>query len=592
MCKSRVFYLIYNTLCQFFSKEFWVYTFLSEFAFLLRSLINLINLLFKFKNYTLRYPLDYTYFLCLKRSLGALFFLFVGTYSIQSQTKDWQLKDEYHQIIPIPNKEKGFTAMDSLVKVGYYTLSLDSISETERIIYIYKGKRYGDFQIEIPKESETIVSNYALYKDSIPALEKKLLAHYEKEGYAFAAIQKQFRNDTLFLDIQKNPKRVIEGFVWKSETKIPKGFQRSMEHEYLGENLSSDKLEEISDYIGQTQFVTSNKNPQVLFLKDSSFVYLYPKKEKKSYFDGIIGFSNNDSEELNLTGNIDLQLGNVFNAFEEIQLHWNSAVNESQDLKIRTHFPYFLGSRIGSETQLHILRQDSTFVNLELSEDLYYHINRRSQVGLNLFLQNSTYLENENTILTTEDDFNKTAWGLTYKYSIFSENPLFRYRFYSELRGNFITQNVESKESENQYLINGKVEYLWKLKPKHYIFSQAHYSNLLSNQYLSNELFRIGGMYSLRGFNENSILANAFLKGTLEYRYVPNELLYFQIFSDAGSFHNEVQHQRNFLLGLGTGITFQTRFGLFSLQYALGKFPNQSFNFDDSRIHIGVKALF
>ncbi len=507
----------------------------------------------------------------------------VSIYSQNINIYEWGEK----RIAKVSSMQEAHFLLDSLVNIGYYSLRIDSISQHN--YYITKGKKYKLPILILDSLSQSLISREEKIL-GMDSLISRLQSKLESEGYTFSTIHKKFQNDSLFISIKTNPQRHIEGIVWNSDHRLPKGFIRVFESEYLGEVYNEATLVDIQKKLSQNKFLGPKKNTQVLFLKDSTLVYLYPEKLKKNYFDGILGFSNNETDALKLTGNIDLYLGNVLNALEEIELHWNSAVNASQDFNLGANFPYIGGTKIGSDTRLHIFRQDSTFVNINLGEELFYQLNAKTQLGCNGFLQSSTYLSSVDS-LSLNDDFSKSAWGLSYRYRVRDPLPLFEDRFYTELRGNFIRQKVEGASSQSQYLIDAQLQYIYPVQAKHYLYSALRYYNLLSDTYVSNELLRQGGIYSFRGFNENSIISNQFIKGTLEYRFVPNEVIYFQLFSDLGSFENSVQNTRNFLMGFGAGFSFRTRFGLFSLQYALGKFPNEPISFGQSRIHIGLRAL-
>ena len=45
-------------------------------------------------------------------------------------------------------------------------------------------------------------------------------------------------------------------------------------------------------------------------------------------------------------------------------------------------------------------------------------------------------------------------------------------------------------------------------------------------------------------------------------------------------------------LGLGTGLAFETKTGVFNIAYAVGKRNDQSFDLRQSKIHIGFISVF
>ncbi len=109
-----------------------------------------------------------------------------------------------------------------------------------------------------------------------------------------------------------------------------------------------------------------------------------------------------------------------------------------------------------------------------------------------------------------------------------------------------------------------------------------------------NEQYRIGGNRILRGFDEASVYATKYAMLTLEYRFLFGQNSYFNVFSDAAYIENKTARQNNIQrpISIGAGMTFETRAGLFSIVYALGKPSKSSFEFRNGKIHFGYVNLF
>ena len=135
---------------------------------------------------------------------------------------------------------------------------------------------------------------------------------------------------------------------------------------------------------------------------------------------------------------------------------------------------------------------------------------------------------------------------------------------------------------------------LFELHPKHFIKSAVEFKGLLTkdNIFSENELYRIGGFGSIRGFNEESITANMNGILSLDYRFVPSEAFYIGLFGDYGFIENKRANINTSLLSFGTGISFLTKMGIFNLSYAVGKTENTSFDFKESKIHFGILSQF
>ena len=119
-------------------------------------------------------------------------------------------------------------------------------------------------------------------------------------------------------------------------------------------------------------------------------------------------------------------------------------------------------------------------------------------------------------------------------------------------------------------------------------------SAIYNSAIFENELIRIGGIKTLRGFDEESIFANLLSIGTIEYRFILEKNSNLFLFSDIAYYERELD---NTLLtdtpfGFGGGINFQTGAGIFSINYAIGKQFNNPIDFRAAKIHFGFISFF
>jgi translocation and assembly module TamA len=107
------------------------------------------------------------------------------------------------------------------------------------------------------------------------------------------------------------------------------------------------------------------------------------------------------------------------------------------------------------------------------------------------------------------------------------------------------------------------------------------------------DLYRIGGLKTLRGFNENNYYASDYAIYTLEYRYFTDESSYVMLFLNQAYFDNQLNNNyTDWPLGFGTGISFTTKAGVFQFIYALGQAKDQPINLNLSKIHFGLVSRF
>src|SRR5690606_39018625 len=90
------------------------------------------------------------------------------------------------------------------------------------------------------------------------------------------------------------------------------------------------------------------------------------------------------------------------------------------------------------------------------------------------------------------------------------------------------------KAIRNLYKVSGNIDYYIPLT-RNFILKTAYTGAWMQSQQLfMNELYQIGGYKILRGFDEESIFANTYHIGTLEFRMMINAYSFFYLFSDFG----------------------------------------------------------
>jgi hemolysin activation/secretion protein len=111
---------------------------------------------------------------------------------------------------------------------------------------------------------------------------------------------------------------------------------------------------------------------------------------------------------------------------------------------------------------------------------------------------------------------------------------------------------------------------------------------------LANELYRLGGFRSLRGFDEESIPVRWYHTGTVELRYLLGSLSYAALFADGGLVSRRATdgYVEDVPIGIGAGLNFQTKAGIFSLNYAVGRNSSSTFDFRAAKIHFGYVTVF
>jgi translocation and assembly module TamA len=150
-----------------------------------------------------------------------------------------------------------------------------------------------------------------------------------------------------------------------------------------------------------------------------------------------------------------------------------------------------------------------------------------------------------------------------------------------------------------QYTFSARGEYYRPLGRQGVVLARLRGEGLFNQQFFLNDLFRLGGLNSLRGFSENQFYTNAYGVGTLEFRQFTGSEGYVFVFVDQAMLQAypsdlSLGAALDTPTGLGTGISFRTAAGLFQFVYSVGRssFSGQQLALGSSKIHFGLTSRF
>ncbi len=499
---------------------------------------------------------------------------------------------------------KGYlnNVLDSLIISDSIYKAQFLLGERLERIRIYYNNSEGvssiDLKTLLKPLSKNITDTYIeISFEELPDLLNYVVDYYENKGNSFT--QATLKNISLDkevaiaqLKIKTSKKRNIDKVIVKGYEGFPKKYIRHDLNLRVNTIFNDEKLLNASKAINSLSFVNEIKPPEVLFTNDSTYIYLYIKKKRSNKFDGVLGFSSKeDGDGLDFNGYLDFAFNNLFNGGETVALLWKNNGNNSQRFFVSAEIPYIFNLPITPKAEFEIFRQDTIFNNVTTKFYLGYLINIKNRITGVLNTENSNDL-----LKVSDPDLNVTSYknlffGLAYNFRVLNNDILFPEKFNLEISGLYGSRKVENTSTtQSKYLLMG--HYLLPLNLKNYIFFQNQSGFLNSENYYNNELFRIGGINTIRGFNEESIFASAYSILNLEYRYKANNSSYFYTISDFAYVNDEIIDQTTRIYSLGFGYSFLTKAGLLNLSYALGKFGDQAFNFGDSKLHLKLISIF
>ena len=434
---------------------------------------------------------------------------------------------------------------------------------------------------------------------------KNTLQNLETNGYAFAKvklinIQQKKHNLYADLSISTDKKRNLNAIEIKYSNQLhkklfPKGAEKQILKKYRSTIFNQKTIEQLHQDFEKFGFINQIKYPEILFTKDTTKVYIYLEKRKANNFDGYLGFNSTENKKIQFNGYLDLTLVNALRNGEELSINWKNDGNNQKLFNANLNIPYLFNSPIAIKAQINIFKQDSTFQNTKTALQLGYFINYNKRIYLGYETTESSDIQNlnsqnltdyKNTFYTSSIEFKKNN----------SKNKLFPLKSFLNLTIGTGNRTTIENSSLKQIFANFNIMNDFYINEKNIINIKNQNYILKSKNYITNELYRFGGINSVRGFAENSLQANMMTALMTEYRYLISHNLYFNSILDYCYYEDptisSVKKNNDKLLGIGLGLGAQTANGLLKFAITNGKTKNEEIKFYNTNITISYNVKF
>ncbi|MBF4985892.1 BamA/TamA family outer membrane protein, partial [Nonlabens mediterrranea] len=241
----------------------------------------------------------------------------------------------------------------------------------------------------------------------------------------------------------------------------------------------------------------------------------------------------------------------------------------------------------GITSGLNLLRRDSTYQNTSINAGLFYSITPKSSLGLSYNNKQSTTNQSDDSI----NDYESNNAIFNFKHLTPSIEEIYIIDFLTDLQIG-IGNRTTTTESNNQILIEATILKNLHIDNKQSIHLENRNKYLGSKNILFNELYQIGGINSIRGFNQNSIDTSLFSTINTEYRYLLNKQIYLHSILDYAIFEDYTTKKVRNIYAIGFGAAILTQSGILRLSVANGTFSGANIDFSSTVAHINLLINF
>ncbi len=395
-----------------------------------------------------------------------------------------------------------------------------------------------------------------------------------------------------------------------------------------GRIYNQNQVEAVPQALKALPYLELAASPQWLFIGSEAIPVLQLKKKKASSFDFLFGLnsrSNPGGAGFSFTGQLRADFFNAFRYGERFQMQYEQLPTGTRKLMMGIDYPFLGPLPVGAYGRFEQFKQDTSFSDLLWRIGAAYPINISQRISM-------YWQGNSSTLITTDTarikatrqlpdqlDFEqrgagveihirkqdnpinpRKGWSLQTDFSFRSRkipvNPLISgLKDPDDPAFDFASLYDGLKNSTAQIRLNVDFS-MWvpvfQYSALYFRLNAAHIANRGSTY--QNELFQLGGYYSLRGFDERSLRASSYAVTTLEYRWLTGADTRFYLFADYAWLEevSVAQKKTEHPLGVGAGLTFATPAGQLAVNLAFGKLQAQQFDWRNPKIHLGYVGRF
>ena len=531
--------------------------------------------------------------------------------------------------------------IDSLNSIGYFACHFKEIRESDSSFdcSVFLGDVYNYSSIDLKNVPEEFRVKYKIGRflndysvSDAKSFLRKLVGHFENEGFQYAYVQLDSttldRNKIIsILKVDLGIKVLTDSVYLDGNHSLPSRLLKRIITLKIGEAYNKNKLDETLKNLKALPFITVYTNPTVSFYRNKALVHIYINESKQSRIDALLGVlpSSPPESKLKLNGTFNAFLANQFKAGETIAFNFQSLQNKSQHLKFDWSSPYLFNLPFVPGARFTMFRRDSLFQEIRAEIGATWQVanktNFKVQFGsLSSFIIKPDLIKIKQTkTLPTVLDLKQSFATSSFSINKLDNGSLSRNGFLVDLFITGFSRNIKKNVSIisiiNEADTSFSYESLYKpfasrgyavemgLLMDHYLkirkYSvlyqslRLHYKDA-STRLQINEMYRMGGYNTLRGFDEESIFATRYFVLKNEFRLMTGNRSY--LFS-----HLDFAIIRQFLtdnfktsnfLSFGAGLAVDTSLGILSVATSIGRHYPAGFDFRAVKLHVGYINYF
>lgn len=472
------------------------------------------------------------------------------------------------------------------------------------IAYVEVGQFYSFVNVKIPEElssfhDDRVKTNYSY--QSLSSLMEKVVSTYENKGYPFAKAwldSLSLKDETFYGNLKFDKGYLI---TWDSLIIDGDSLNTRFLQRYLGIKRGAPFNQQLArdadNKLKALPWLQINSHVTVRITRDKAYLIIKANQTKASTLQGIMGFvPGNGASGYRLNGEFTMRLENIFEESISAEIDGQKISSGSSRINLKGLYPKVGGEDLDFAFGFSSLKQDSFYFHNKFRLEPSFQMNNLSSISV-IYEQDNTRLTSLNSgIDTVNYSQQKISWyGLGFNLKKTDFLPLPRNGFlvhFEALAGNkkFETGGANQNKTKLTYRYTGKAMLFLPLSKRIIFIPEVSTANIKAEKLYKNDLFRLGGLNSLLGYDEESIYCEKYLRGNLGLRLLTDRQSFLSANFNTASYKYEQKNHIN--SGAAIGYSYSTKAGWFSVNFAVPISVISQTGINNTRIHIGYLNSF
>ncbi len=429
----------------------------------------------------------------------------------------------------------------------------------------------------------------------------RLLALYEQYGYPLAKISidaiiprydtaKHSGLLTIHLRVTEGPRAKIGKIVILGNDNTNANVITRELALRPGTFYNAEELTAARARVERLGFFESVSEPELYLDHDSSVVVVLRVKEAStSAIDGVLGYNPpaTTTESGYLSGLVDLSLRDISGTGRNATLHYDRTTASTQTLQVSYLEPWLFGYPLNFSGDFAQRQQDSTYTQTTASGNLSLALTQDIRIIGMLSYERVIPSNEDSTAFTTYDSKTITT-GLSASIDTRDNSIAPRSGVVGLLGASY---GIKSIYGPAQYIDSstpssiGLSTVSLDASGYHTLFSQKvvgviglHARSITANngQLDASDLFRIGGIFTIRGYRDEELIASRYAYANLELRFMMSQLSFFNFFVDGGYLKKDSTASSSaelpqYPLSYGMGAQLESPLGILAVSIGLAR---------------------